>query len=91
MKDKDTEELRRKVDDILDLYFEELANCLEKKRDIQCLRGWLRMHLHDVIIRTRAVKETAWNKYMYHGVIAILALSIVNMILLFLRYVYDPV
>lgn len=91
MAEKDIQELRRKVDDILDLYFEELANCLEKKKDIQCLIGWLRAHLHEAIIKTHAVKESERNKYMYHGVIALLALSLVNMILLFFRYIYDPV
>lgn len=91
MGEKDTQELRRKVDEILDLYFEELANCFEKKKDMQGLRGWLRMHLHDAIARTHAEKESAKNKYIYQGLIALLAISIINMVLLFFRYIYDPV
>lgn len=91
MDEKEIQELRRKVDDILDLYFEELADCFEKKRDIQGLRGWLRVHLHDAIIKTHAGRESLRNKYVYQGIIALLAISIVNLILLFFRYIFDPV
>lgn len=91
MGEKEIQDLRRKVDDILDLYFEELANSFEQKRDIQNLRGWLRIHLHDAITKTHAGRESVRNRYMYQSTIALLVISIMNMILLFFRYIYDPV
>ncbi|MBI1912805.1 MAG: hypothetical protein HYS21_12495 [Deltaproteobacteria bacterium] len=89
MDPKELDELKRKVDNILDIYFEELICRFEEKRDIQGMTGWLRASIHDVIIKGLSGRESRRNKYVYHATIAVLLISILNLILVSLRYVVD--
>lgn len=89
MRKKRMEDIRKEVDDILDMYFEELANCFEKRKDIQSLRGWLRVNLHKAFTGIKPPNEP-WYKEAHPGIIALLAISVVNLVLLFFRYIVDP-
>lgn len=88
---KEIEDIQRRIDNILDIYFDELVDCFERKKDIQGLRGWLRINLHETVTKMHPVKESAGNKYLFHGVMALLVISILNLILIFFRYIVDPV
>lgn len=87
MGDKDTEDICRKIDNVLDTYFDELLDCIERKKDMQSLRGWLRMSLHEAVVKTQRGREAARNKIF----IAIMVISVINTILLFFRYIVDPI
>lgn len=86
----DIQHIIKNIDNILDMYFDELINCFERKKDIQGLRGWLRINLHMAIKKTHPVKESDRTEYVYHGIVAILIISIINMLLSFFRYIVDP-
>lgn len=90
MGQKELDELKRKVDNILDVYFEELLCRFEEKRDVQGMMGWLRASIHDVIVKGLSGRESRRNKYVYHATIALLLISILNLILVSFRYIVDP-
>lgn len=57
MNEKETQDICRKLDTVLDLYFEELANRIERHKDILNLQGWLRVNLYNAISNTHTGKE----------------------------------
>jgi hypothetical protein len=57
MNEKETQDIYRKLDNVLDLYFEELANRIERHKDILNLQGWLRVNLYNAISNTHTGKE----------------------------------
>lgn len=44
------------MDRVLDLYFDELADRIEREKDVLSLRGWLRFNLYGVVISISAGK-----------------------------------
>lgn len=49
MEEREAQVICRKMDRVLDLYFDELADRIERKKDVLSLRGWLRVNLYGVI------------------------------------------
>lgn len=91
MDEKKNQDVYRKLDNLLDIYFDELANRIERKKDILSLRGWLRVNLHYTVTDMHSDKEAEKNRNIYNGIIILLILSVLNMVLLFFRYLVDPV
>jgi hypothetical protein len=54
MDEKETQDICRKLDNVLDLYFDELANRIERHKDILNLHGWLRVNLYNAVTTTHA-------------------------------------
>lgn len=90
MDNKDIDDIKRKVDDVLDMYFEEFVDRFEKKKDIQGLTGWLRLRLHEIVAKHPAHEEPPSPRYARHATTALLIVSILNLILLSFRFVVDP-
>jgi len=57
MEEREAQVICRKMDRVLDLYFDELADRIERKKDVLSLRGWLRVNLYGVITSGEAGKE----------------------------------
>jgi len=56
MEEREAQVICRKMDRVLDLYFDELADRLERKKDVLSLRGWLRVNLYGVVTSGSAGK-----------------------------------
>lgn len=57
MDEKETQNICRKLDKVLDLYFEELADRIERHKDILNLQGWLRVNLYNAVTAANSGKD----------------------------------
>lgn len=86
---KEIENMEKKIDHILAIYFDELMNRFEKKQNIMNLQGWLRANLLDALAKTRAGERFERIEYVYYGVVALVIISILDMLLSFFYYLED--